>query len=250
LTHRFFVPSDWLTPPLVYLHGETARQIKTVLRMQPGDEIIVLDNSGLEYRVQLTTMSRDEVQGQVIAQQPAQGEPKLHLTLYQGSLKAQKFEWVLQKGTELGVSRFVPTLCQRSVVNKMDDLGSKRSRWERIIQEAAEQSRRGKLPVLEKAVPLAEAVRQASQQMRPPLLLMPWEEASESTLKTVLRETNPQAVAVFIGPEGGFTADEAEIARQAGVRLVKLGPRILRAESAGLAVCAVILYELGEWNPL
>jgi 16S rRNA (uracil1498-N3)-methyltransferase len=103
---------------------------------------------------------------------------------------------------------------------------------------------------LEKAVPLAEAVRQASQQMRPPLLLMPWEEASESTLKTVLRETNPQAVAVFIGPEGGFTADEAEIARQAGVRLVKLGPRILRAESAGLAVCAVILYELGEWNPL
>ncbi len=248
LTHRFFIPPNWITPPTVHLVGETAQQVKTVLRMQPGDEIIVLDNSGLEYRVQLTSISREEVQGQVITQQPAQGEPKLHLSLYQGTLKAQKFEWVLQKGTELGVSRFVPTFCQRSVVNKVDDLVGKRSRWERIIQEAAEQSRRGKLPVLAKAVPLAEAIRQVSQQTPAPLLLMPWEQASESTLKMVLRETNPQAVAVFIGPEGGFTTSEAEVARQTGVRLVKLGPRILRAETAGLAVCAVILYELGERN--
>jgi 16S rRNA (uracil1498-N3)-methyltransferase len=248
MTHRFFIPPNWLTPPTVRLTGEAARQIKTVLRMQAGDEIVVLDNSGLEYRVRLTTLGRNEVQGQVIAQQLAQGEPQLHLTLYQGTLKGQKFEWVLQKGTELGVNTFVPTVCQRSVVSKMDELTGKQARWERIIQEAAEQSRRGRLPGLAPTISLAEAIHQASGQMPPPLLLMPWEEAGESTLKAALRETKPQAVAVFIGPEGGFTGGEAELARRAGIRLIKLGPRILRAETAGLAVCAAILYELGEWD--
>jgi len=249
VTHRFFIPSAWLTPPTVTLHGETARQIQTVLRMKPGDEIIVLDNSGLEWQVRLTEMSKDQVQGQLVNQQPAQGEPSLHLTLYQGTLKAQKFEWVLQKGTELGVSRFVPTLCQRSVVNSVDDLTTKQARWERIIQEAAEQSRRGRLPRLEQAMPLATAIKRASQPTQPaPLRIMPWEEATGPGLKTVLAGHKFQAVAVFIGPEGGFAATEAAMAREAGVNLVKLGPRILRAETAGLAVCAAILYEMDEWG--
>lgn len=248
MTHRFFIPPHWLNPPAVRLSGETARQLKSVLRLGPGDEIIVLDNSGLEYRVRLAAFSREEVQGHIIAHQPAQGEPRLHLTLVQGTLKGQKFEWVLQKGTELGVSRFVPAICQRSIAGKADDLAGKQPRWERIIREAAEQSRRGRLPGLAPAVPLAEAIRQASGQSPPPLRLMPWEEAAGPTLKTALHEARPQAVAVFIGPEGGFTAAEAELAGRAGVRLVTLGPRILRAETAGLAVGAAILYELGEWE--
>jgi 16S rRNA (uracil1498-N3)-methyltransferase len=249
MTHRFFIPPNWLTPPAVRLSGETARQIKTVLRMAPGDEIVVLDNSGLEYRVRLTMVGREEVQGQIIAQQPAQGEPQIHLTLVQGTLKGQKFEWVLQKGTELGVSRFVPAICQRSVVDKEEDLAGKQTRWERIIQEAAEQSRRGRLPVLAPAVPLAEAIRQAGGATPSPLLLMPWEESTGLTLKAALGESRPQAVTVFIGPEGGFTAAEADMARQAGVRLVTLGPRILRAETAGLAVCAAI-WRTGWWEQI
>lgn len=248
MTHRFFIPLNRFSPPIVHLSGETARQIKSVLRLGPGDEIIVLDNSGLEYRVRLAAFSRDEVQGHIIAQQPAQGEPRLHLTLVQGTLKGQKFEWVLQKGTELGVSRFVPAICQRSIVGKADDLAGKGARWERIIREAAEQSRRGRLPMLAPAVPLAEAIWQASRPTPPSLLLMPWEEATGLTLKAALRESRLQAVTVFIGPEGGFTAAEAELAGQAGVRPVTLGPRIFRAETAGLAACAAILYELGEWE--
>jgi len=249
LTHRFFIPPAWLTPPTVTFHGETARQIQTVLRMKPGDEIIVLDNSGLEWQVRLTDMSKDQVQGQLVNQQPAQGEPSLHITLYQGTLKAQKFEWVLQKGTELGVSCFVPTICQRSIVNRVGDLANKQTRWERIIQEAAEQSRRGRLPRLEQAMPLAVAIKLASQPTQPaPLQIMPWEEAAGPSLKTVLARHKSQAVAVFIGPEGGFTAIEAAMAREAGVNLVKLGPRILRAETAGLAVCTAILYEMDEWG--
>lgn len=248
MTHHFFIPADWLIPPTVTLQGETARQIQTVLRMRPGDEIIVLDNSGSEWRVKLTGMSKGQVQGQLIAQQLAQAEPNISLTLYQGMLKAQKFEWVLQKGTELGVSRFVPTICRRSIAGKPNDLVGKQSRWERIIQEAAEQSRRGKLPRLEPAVLLETAIREAAAQTDS-LLIMPWEEAAGPTLKTTLAGVKPQPVGIFIGPEGGFSPEEAALAAEAGVRLVTLGPRILRAETAALAVCAIILHEMDSSPP-
>jgi 16S rRNA (uracil1498-N3)-methyltransferase len=245
MSHRFFIPPAWLTPPTVTLHGETSRQIQTVLRMRAGDEIIVLDNSGLEWQVRLTELRKNEVQGQIVSQQPAQAEPSLSLTLYQGTLKADKFEWVLQKGTELGVNCFVPTICQRSMVSRAADLTGKQARWERIIQEAAEQCRRGKLPRLEPAMTMETAIGKAGQVTQPkPLLIMPWEEAAGVTLKMVLTEASPQTMGVFIGPEGGFTPAEAALAHEAGVRLITLGPRILRAETATLAVCAAIFYEM------
>lgn len=230
---------------MVYLGGETARQIKTVLRMQPGDEIIVLDNSGNEWRVALTEVTGQAVNGEILAVQPAQGEPSLHLSLYQGTLKAQKFEWVLQKGTEIGVSRFVPTICHRSIVNAQDDLARKRDRWERVILEAAEQSGRGRLPVLEPARPLAAAIRDAMLHHR--LLIMAWEEAAGPALKEILDQVEA-SIALFIGPEGGFTVAEAALAREAGACLVKLGPRIMRAETAGLAASAAVLFAAGEWD--
>lgn len=226
-----------------------AHQIKTVLRLQAGDEIIVLDNSGQEWRVRLITVGRPALQGEIVGQQPARGEPALQITLYQGTLKGQKFEWVLQKGTELGISRFTPVVCRRSVVNKSSQVMEKYPRWEQIIQEAAEQSRRGRLPELTPPLVLAEAVRQVGESTSPgSVALMPWEEASGSSLKTILTQANPRQIAVFIGPEGGFAPEEAALAQAAGVRLVKLGPRILRAETAGLAVCAALLYELGQWD--
>ncbi len=249
MTHRFFIPPDWLTPPTARLSGEAAHQVKTVLRLQPGDEIIVLDNSGQEWRVRLTALGQSEVQGEIIGGQPARGEPAVQITLYQGTLKGQKFEWVLQKGTELGVSRFRPVICQRSVVNHPRDVVDKYPRWERIIREAAEQSRRGRLPQLAPPLTLAEAIESPGRSAWPDsLALMPWEEASGPALKTILAETTPRQVAIFIGPEGGFSAAEAAQAQAAGIRPVKLGPRILRAETAGLAICAAVLYQLGEWD--
>jgi 16S rRNA (uracil1498-N3)-methyltransferase len=243
--HRFFIPANWIVPPTVQIHGQTARQIKSVLRLKRGDEIIVLDNSGTEWKVSLTNIGNDSVTARIVEQQPAQGEPALQLTLYQGTLKGQKFEWVLQKGTELGVSRFVPTICQRSVVNEAAALAKKHDRWQRIIQEAAEQSGRGRWPYLEPAMPLAEALQHAASSA---LSILPWEEEHHLTLKEVLLEGEPDTVALFIGPEGGFTPDEAALARRAGCHIVTLGPRILRAETAGLAACSAIFYQIGEWG--
>jgi 16S rRNA (uracil1498-N3)-methyltransferase len=216
-----------------------------VLRLRPGDEIVVLDNSGLEWQVSLTEVTRNRVQGQIMAQRLCPGEPGLHLTLYQGTLKGQKFEWVLQKGTELGVSNFAPTICQRSVVRDQKAVAKKEDRWQQIIREAAEQSGRGKLPRLEPALSLADALSQAQANE---LVLMPWEETTEPTLKQILAGTQVDRIALFIGPEGGFTRDEANQARATGAKLITLGPRILRAETAGIAVCAAILYEMNEWR--
>lgn len=241
--HRFFIPAAWLTPPVVSLYDETARQIRTVLRMKPDDEIIVLDNSGVEWQVRLTGVDKQGVTGQIIDRRPAPGEPAVELTLYQATLKGQKFEWVLQKGTELGVGRFAPVICRRSVVDNGVALTKKYSRWRRIIQEAAEQSGRGKLPELAPPLSFAEALRQANLQYG--LGLMPWTGA-ETSLKAVLAGKKAGRIAVFIGPEGGFTGTEAGRAQESGVQPVTLGPRILRAETAGLAVCAAIFYELGE----
>ncbi|MCB0169457.1 MAG: 16S rRNA (uracil(1498)-N(3))-methyltransferase [Anaerolineae bacterium] len=242
MPHRFFISPNCIIPPTVHITGDTARQIRTVLRMRPGDEIIVLDNSGLERWVTLTHIDKTSVQGQIIAEQPNPAEPKLHLTLFQGMLKAAKFEWVLQKGTELGVSCFVPTLCQRSVVRDAASLAKKESRWQQIIREAAEQSGRGKLPTLAPACSLPEALIQAQTA---DLILFPWEETSDVELKSVLKDFTPARVALFIGPEGGFTPDEARLAQDHRAKLVSLGPRILRAETAALAASTALLYELG-----
>jgi 16S rRNA (uracil1498-N3)-methyltransferase len=245
MPHRFFIAPNCITPPTVTLPDDVARQIRAVLRMRPGDEFVALDDSGQEYRVKLTHVDKKNVQGQIIAQQPAPGEPRVRLTLYQGTLKAQKFEWVLQKGSELGVSRFVPTICRRSVVRDPAALTKKQSRWAQIIREAAEQSERGKLPELADALPFEAALAEARRSV---LALLPWEAAHGGSLKTALAGDAPASVALFIGPEGGFAPEEAAAAEAAGVRVISLGPRILRAETAGLAACAAIMHQLDEWQ--
>ena len=244
MTHRFFIPPNHITPPLVTLPEDVAHQVRSVLRLHPGTEILLLDGTGSAWPAIVTKIDKKMVQVQVEGRQPVESEPALRLTLYQGVLKGQKFEWILQKGTELGVSSFVPVICQRSIIREPEAIHKKFGRWQEIIREAAEQSGRGKLPQLAPAMRLAEALQQAQASA---LQVMPWEEARETTLKATLRQAQEQSVALFIGPEGGFTKEEANLAQAQGVRLVTLGPRILRAETATLAVCAAIFYEMEEW---
>lgn len=245
MTYRFFIPPNHITPPLITLPQNVAHQVRSVLRLHPGAKIVLLDGTGSAWLAIVTRIDKKGVQVQVEGPQPVDSEPALRLTLYQGVLKGQKFEWILQKGTELGVSSFVPVICQRSVIREPEAIHKKYGRWQEIIREAAEQSGRGKLPQLAPAVPLVEALQQAQASA---LRLMPWEEARETTLKTTLKQSQGQSVALFIGPEGGFTEEEARLAQAQGVQLVTLGPRILRAETATIAVCAAIFYEREEWQ--
>ncbi len=245
--HRFFL--DGATPgadgridllPLCH-------QLAHVLRLRPGAEVVVVDNRGHGWRVQLTTLDRRQANGVVLATLDPAPEPTVQVTLYQCALKADKLEWVWQKATELGAATLMPVVSSRSIVREPAALDKKRPRWEIIVREAAEQCGRGRVPVVAPAVELATALDAA-----PGLRLMPWEgDGSPDTRPGLLDalaavDKLPTQVSLLIGPEGGLATDEAAAAQAAGWRLVKLGPRILRAETAALASLSLLMGALGE----
>jgi 16S rRNA (uracil1498-N3)-methyltransferase len=247
MPHRFFIPPEWLRGNAVAIAGPQAHQIARVLRMRPRDRLIVLDDSGWEFEVQLLAVQPEMVRGEVVSRQPVSGEPRTRITLYQGILKSDRFEFVLQKGTELGIVEFVPLITARTVALDRDAPSKKRSRWQSVIQEAAEQSRRGRKPMLRQAMAFDQACEEVSR--CDGLKLLPWEEESQTSLRGVLRAAAADTrggVHLFVGPEGGFTRDEVEMARGCGLVPVTLGRRILRAETAGLVATAAILYEWGD----
>jgi len=245
--HRFFVPPQVIQGDQIALPPDVTHQLRHVLRLRPGDRIAVLDDQGFLYEVVLTVLTRWEATGQVVARRPAGGEPAIHITLYQAVLKGDRFEWVLQKGTELGVTAFVPVLAARCVIRNADDIMRKLPRWRRIIREAAEQSGRGRLPRLMEPMAFADVCQQAKTRWG--LWLMAWEEEQNQGLKTVLAERNHQAsgrIQLLTGPEGGFSETEALSAQACGIKSVTLGSRILRAETASIVAATIILYEFNQ----
>ena len=242
--HRFFVPSTWIRGEGARLEGDVARRVGHVLRMSPGDEIALLDNSGKEYRVQLTRFGGDVVEATVISAAEGRGESPIQVTLYQGMLKGQRFQWVLQKGTELGVASFVPLMCHRSIPDERDGWSPTRyTRWRKIIAEAAEQSGRCLLPDLGRPMSFEDACEAARDSG---VSIIPWEREDSIGLRSALRNLGSPRVNIFIGPEGGFEEGEIERARSCSILPVSLGRRILRSETAGIAATAAILYEAGE----
>lgn len=252
--YRFFVPPETLQSEPVRLTGQPAHRIGRVLRMQPGDHVLLLDNSGWAYETELTAFGPEEVEGRIVRRVLATGEPRAKISLYQAILKGDGFDEVLERCTQIGVVEFVPVLCERCIVGGLLDLEERRRpRWERIIRSAAEQSRRGRLPRLAPVTMWPLACQRAR---RTDLSLLPWEEAKEPPLRQVLEgETQeqggtghrrPYSISLFIGPEGGLTEEEVQTAQANGIRVVTLGPRILRAEIAGLVAATAILYALGD----
>lgn len=228
------------------LPDKLSHQVRDVLRLAVGEALILLDNSGDELLCTVTKSNRAGVEVQLQERHPGQRESPVQIILCQGMLKSARFEWVLEKGTELGVTAFVPTLCRRSMAGLEDAGPSKLQRWQRIIQEATEQCGRSRLPTLSPIRPLMHTLNDI-----PPgaLALMPWEEEQAVSLHVALqtaRQQLPQrpTVVLFIGPEGGLMAEEVRLAQRHGVQIVSLGPRILRAETAAIATVANVMYEL------
>lgn len=256
--HRFFVPAAALAQQPVVLTGDQAHQIRRVLRMRVGERVTLLDGQGWAYEGVLIAVDEGNVRCQTLRRWEAAGEPRTHITLYQAVLKGERFSWALQKGVEVGVSAFAPLICERNVVDDLAAIESKRERWECIIREAAEQCGRGRLPELDQTQLFSQA---ASPSLPPPcpspgrrgaggeVRLIAWEGEYSTTLRDALARCNWAAgarIQLFVGPEGGFTEDEIALARRCGVQPVTLGPRILRAETAGVIAAALILYEAGE----
>ena len=247
---RFFVPAEILQGPTVTLRGELAHQLASVLRLRPGARILLLDGAGWEYEVELQAVREKEVNGQAGARRPAPPEPPARVTLYQSLLKKDHFEWALQKCTEVGVAAFAPIISRRTIAHDLDDVtANKQERWRRILTEAAEQSHRGRVPVLHPV----QRFETALAHLQPGSLsnvegcsILLWEEADRQGLGAMLKSVGKiQALNLFIGPEGGYEAGEVERAQVAGVQVASLGPRILRAETAAVVAATLALYEMG-----
>jgi 16S rRNA (uracil1498-N3)-methyltransferase len=270
-TYRFFVDPGAIAGGRATVDdSDLAQQIAGVLRLTPGDRVVLLDGLGTQYVVVLDRVERrGPVTGVVELTEPAGGEPRAELTLYLPLVRPERFEWALQKGVELGVAAFVPTLCARSF-SEGGPAARKLERWRRIVREAAEQSRRGRLPRLEAPTPFAAACVRAAGTAA----VLLWEGAGAEGLRAALRRVDggrtsvdegmpeeqerteagtsvPPSLAhrpwsILSGPEGGLSDDERRAAADHGIIEVSLGPRTLRAETAPIVAAAALFYELGE----
>ncbi len=243
---RFFVVPFRPEDSVLEVTGDLAHQIKNVLRCAPGDSFLLLDNEGSEYDAALVSVHREKVVLEIRDKRKAEGEPPVQIKLYQSLVRKDRLEFVLQKGTEIGVACFAPVIAHRcvSLYRKGTD---KLERWSSIVKEAAEQSGRGFLPTIEEPVTFRDACGGVSGF---PLIF--WECERETNLYEALKDYSPERhgkINIFIGPEGGFTTGEIELARDNGIRSVSLSPRILRSETAALVAAANILYHLTDVLP-
>ncbi|MEA3407824.1 MAG: 16S rRNA (uracil(1498)-N(3))-methyltransferase [Chloroflexota bacterium] len=246
--HRFFVSPEQLQEEHLILGGDLAHQLCRVLRMHPGDRIVLLDNSGRAYVAELDRATPSQCHAHIVSMSRPRTEPHTRIVLYQAVPKTQNFDWVLQKGTEIGIEAFVPLLTQRCMIQNIERITKhKMERWRHIIKEAAEQSGRVRLPRLMQAKTFPQAC-----QTPPPgtlALMFSLEEKNTLSLRQVLEDnitSKPEEVWLYVGPEGGFTPHEMQQGKKTGLKIVSLGPRTLRTETAPLVASSIILYALGE----
>lgn len=244
--YHFFTETEFFTESEAVITGLDVNHIKNVLRMKPGERVLLSDGKGTNCLCELTEIDPDAVRAKILPEEVADTELPVEVTLYQGLPKGDKMEFIIQKCVELGVTRIVPVEMSRCVVKlepKKEE--AKRRRWYGISESAAKQSKRMIVPEIAGVMKYQAAVEEAKAS---DLILLPYED-SESlegaggmalTRKLIENLTPGQRCAVFIGPEGGFSDGEVALAKDAGARTVTLGRRILRTETAGLFVLSAI----------
>lgn len=247
--YQFFVEPSQIQGDKVVITGKDVNHIKNVLRMKPGEEISVKNGSeDKEYRCGIEELGEEEIicELRFIKEEGVELPSKIYL--FQGLPKGDKMELILQKAVELGVYEVIPVACKRAVV-KLDEkkAKSKAQRWQGIAQASAKQSKRGIVPRVHEVMSFEEAVQYSRcAQVR----LIPYELAEENgqnmeKTKSMIGSIKPgEDVAVFIGPEGGFAREEIQAALGEGLVPITLGKRILRTETAGMAVLAILMYHL------
>lgn len=244
---RFFVEPANIKDHYVYIDNqEDINHIKKVLRLSQNDTIMICDGHGKEYKASIEEINHKEVKAKMLEASVSSGEPSIRVTLYQGIPKAAKMEYIIQKVTELGIENIVPVMMHRTVVKFDGQKGQQKKvrRWQRIAYEAAKQSNRGRIPKVFAPISYDEAIGQMSRMDIP---LIPYEQEQSNALKDVLKDrTDAKSIGIMIGPEGGFDDEEVKKAKELGLSPITLGPRILRTETAGMAVLAILMYVMGE----
>ena len=243
---KFFVSPEKVSGNQIIIDTDDVLHIKRVLRLTTGDEITVSDSTGTDYTAKISTIEDKCVICDKTGSVKNNTEPNISVTLFQALPKASKMEFIIQKTTELGIVKIVPCTLSRCVV-KLDgkDSVKKVERWQKIVDEAAKQSGRGVIPQI---LPVMSFKAAVDEMKKADLCFVPYESAEDIKLRTVLNSKQAKEISFMIGPEGGFAPEEAEYLEAAGIPLVTLGKRILRTETAGMAVLSMIMYDIGDIN--
>ena len=241
---KFFIDENNINEKTVIIDGEDVNHIKNVLRCKVGELIEVCTKSNIpsKYICEIEEMGKDRIICKLNSKLEKNNEPNVKLHIYQGMPKAEKMELIIQKCTELGAVAFTPVEMHRCVVKLNEkDKTKKIERWNKIAEVAAKQSMRDIIPVVNNVINVKELSNEIKNY---DLVLLAYEEERQEYLKTYLK--NCSNIAVIVGPEGGFEPSEVETLKNAGAKVVTLGNRILRTETAPIALSTIIMYELGD----
>ena len=232
--------SENINDTSVVINGEDAHHISSVLRMKIGDEIFVSDGNGRDLVCRITSLSDEEVAAEIISAREGT-ELAVDIVLYQSLPKADKMEMIIQKCTELGVKRIVPVESSRCVVKLDQKSGAKKlERWQKIAKSASEQSQRGVIPEISSVMSWNEAIKDSAE-LEKAVVCYEGKSATD-TLKTLLSGAGSlKSIGIFVGPEGGYSENEISAAAGVGIEAVSLGRRILRTETAGMALIAALM---------
>jgi len=245
--HRFFISHDSFKNGAIYLIGENAAHAQ-VLRLRTGEEIVAtISGSGIEHICRILAVSKVEVVAEIMHSRAVKSEPPFEIVLYQALPKGSKMAEIIERATELGVTRIVPIITARCVSLPKSD-SQKSARWQKIAKVAAKLSHRGRIPEISDTIRLDKALQTVTN---PSAAFVCYELEGKRSLKQHLDKLEPNkldSLAFFIGAEGGFEAHEIELFSQQGISPISLGARILRTESAAAMVLANINYAIGETN--
>lgn len=239
--NRFYLSSDTIQGDNVNFPADRSHQIARVLRLQIGEKVVVFDHLGNEYLIELIFIDSKQTRGKIISIRKPLLEPKTEIKLLVALTQREKFEFILQKCTEIGVHSFTPVITERSLVQFNKDWDKKSDRWQKIVVEAAEQSHRTSVPLIHPVTTFQQCMKMSTE-----LKLIAHEAEQQNSIKKFLSGSNFKHVALLIGPEGGYTEYEVDLASKSAWNTVTLGPRILRMETAAIVACALILEYAGD----
>lgn len=244
--YRFFVEPGQITGTEAVITGSDVNHIKNVLRMRIGEQLTLSDREDNDYVCSIAEITAERIVLRVLFKEPAGTELPAKLYLFQGLPKSDKMELIIQKAVELGAWEIIPVAAARSIV-RLDEkkAQSRHKRWNAICESAAKQAKRGRIPQVQQVLDMKAAMRYAKQQELD-LLLFPYElaEGMAQTRAAFGQVHTGMKIGIFIGPEGGFEESEVTDALACGARVISLGRRILRTETAGLAVLSALMLRL------
>lgn len=245
---KFFVAKSSVLEDEIIIQDENVNHIKNVLRLSSGDNLLINDRQGKDYKCIISLIENNVIKAKIMEASDSTVEPVIETVLFQSLVKGEKMELVIQKAIEIGVTKIIPICTSRCVV-KLENAkktASKVERWNKIAESAAKQSGRGIVPIVPEPLTFKQALEYAAEHLQ--AACIPYEKERENTIRAFLTSTNANSFGIFIGPEGGFTEEEIAAAKESEVASITLGPRILRSETAGLVVLANMMYEMGEMN--